>query len=296
MKKIKEGIRRCMKKRNSWIQKKSVVAIVAILLLIAILAVAAELGMKSGGRPHEVIEKIKNGNKDNNERKSYSNSNSDNMNGEDEKKESLNDLDSESNTGYGYEMDVFSDKNNSTEKKTVYEKGYDLPVDKQADKTAKEELHDMMQSVWTIYDKSEKGNTSNVVLPSKTVQKILDKIESCSVPAFFSGREEHMRNADKFDTFLKKAQKGEKGSIIVYEVHEDGGIGRNKYTFDGKDMYVLYVGSVWNDNEDVISIDTTYTRIKEWNYAKDGWFTGEYCVPEPPERSETVDGRFKILV
>ncbi len=283
-----------MKKRNSWIQKKSVVAIVAILLLIAILAVAAELGMKSGGRPHDVIEKIKNGNKANNE--GDSNSDSNKMAREDDEKESQNDSDSESNTGYGYEMDVFSDKNNSTEQKTIYEKGYDLPVDKQEDKTAKEELHDMMQSVWTIYDKSEKGDTSNVVLPSKTVQKILDKIESCSVPAFFSGREEHMRNADKFDTFLKKAQKGEKGSIIVYEVHEDGGIGRNKYTFDGEDMYVLYVGSVWNDNKDVISIDTTYTRIKEWNYTKDGWFTGEYCVPEPPERSETVDGRFKILV
>ena len=296
MKKITEGIRRCMKKRNSWIQKKSVVAIVAILLLIAILAVAAELGMKSGGRPHEVIEKIKNRDKNSTEKGSDSNSDSDNMDREGDGKESKDYLNSESNTGYGYEMDVFSDKNNSTEQKTIYEKGYDLPVDKQEDKTAKEELHDMMQSVWTIYDKSEKGNTSNVVLPSKTVQKILDKIESCSVPAFFSGREEHMRNADKFDTFLKKAQKGEKGSIIVYEVHEDGGIGRNKYTFDGEDMYVLYVGSVWNDNEDVISIDTTYTRIKEWNYAKDGWFTGEYCVPEPPERSETVDGRFKILV
>ena len=285
-----------MKKRNNWIQKKSIVVIVAILLLIAILAVATELGMKSGGRPHEVIEKIKNGNKDNKERESYSNSDSDNMNGEDGEKESLNDSDSESNTGYGYEMDVFSDKNNSTEKKTVYEKGYDLPVDKQEDKTAKEELHGMMQTVWPIYDKSEKGDTSNVVLPSKTVQKILDKIESCSVPAFFSGREEHMRNADKFDTFLKNAQKGKKDNIVVYEVHEDGGIGRNKYTFDGQNMYVLYVGSVWNDDEDVISIDTTYTRIKEWNYAKDGWFTGEYCVPEPPERSETVDGRFKILV
>ena len=154
----------------------------------------------------------------------------------------------------------------------------------------------MRQAVWPIYDKSEKGDTSNVVLPNETVQKILDKIESCSVPAFFSGREEHMCNADKFDAFLKKAQKGEKDSIVVYEVHEDGGIGRNKYTFDGQNMYVLYVGSVWNDDEDVISIDTTYTRIKEWNYAKDGWFTGEYCVPEPPERSETVDGRFRILV
>ena len=283
-----------MKKRNSWIQKKRVIVIMAVLLLIAILAVAAELGMKSGGRPHEVIENIKNGNKNSNE--NDSNLDSDIMKGKGEEKESESDSDSEANTGYGYEMDVFSDKNNSTEKKTVYEKGYDLPVDKQEDKTAKEELHEMMQTVWPIYDKSEKGDTSNVVLSNETVKKILDKIENCSVPAFFSGREEHMRNADKFDAFLKKAQKGEKSSIIVYEVHEDGGIGRNKYTFDGQNMYVLYVGSVWNDDEDVISIDTTYTRIKEWNYAKDGWFTGEYCVPEPPERSETVDGRFRILV
>ena len=279
-----------MRKRNSWIQKKSVVVIIAVLLSIAILAVVAELGMKSGSRPLGMIEKIKNGNKDNNESNSDSDLDSDNMEGEDGERESKNDSDSELNTGYGYEMDVFSDKNNSTEKKTVYEKGYDLPVDEQENKMAKEELHEMMQAVWPIYDKSEKGDTSNVVLPNQTVKKILDKIESCSVPAFFSGREEHMCNADKFDAFLKKAQKGEKDSIVVYEVHEDGGIGRNKYIFDGQNMYVLYVGSVWNDDEDVISIDTTYTRIKEWNYAKDGWFTGEYCVPEPPERSETADG------
>ena len=99
--------------------------------------------------------------------------------------------------------------------------------------------------------KVKKGDTSNVVLPNKSVKKILDKIESCSVPAFFSGREEHMCNADKFDAFLKKAQKGEKDSIVVYEVHEDGGIGRNKYIFDGQNMYVLYVGSVWNDDEEL---------------------------------------------
>lgn len=238
-----------MRKRNSWIQKKSVVVIIAVLLLIAILAVAAELGMKSGSRPLGMIEKIKNGNKDNNESNSDSDLDSDNMEGEDGERKSKNDSDSELNTGYGYEMDVFSDKNNSTEKKTVYEKGYDLPVDEQENKTAKEELHEMMQAVWPIYDKSEKGDTSNVVLPNKSVKKILDKIESCSVPAFFSGREEHMCNADKFDAFLKKAQKGEKDSIVVYEVHEDGGIGRNKYIFDGQNMYVLYVGSVWNDDK-----------------------------------------------
>lgn len=43
-----------------------------------------------------------------------------------------------------------------------------------------------MQAVWPIYDKSEKGDTSNVVLLSKTIKKILDKIESCSVPAFLA--------------------------------------------------------------------------------------------------------------
>ncbi|MFQ9749432.1 MAG: hypothetical protein ACLRYY_11450 [Anaerobutyricum soehngenii] len=49
----------------------------------------------------------------------------------------------------------------------------------------------------------------------------MDKIESCSVPAFFSGREEHMCNADKFDAFLKKAQKGEKDNIVVYISSKD---------------------------------------------------------------------------
>lgn len=263
-----------MGKKNNWIQKKRAVLLLVLILLIAILAIAARLGMKSGGRPHKMIR------------------DSEDITEEQTKTES----NSEMNTGYGYEMDIFSEKNNSNEKKSVYEKGYNLPFDEEEEKTAKEELHEMMQAVGSIYDKSEKGDTSNVVLPKEAVSEILDKLESLSVAAFFSGREDVMRNAGLFDTFLKNAQNGKEGSIVVYEVHEDGGIGRNKYTFDGENMYVLYVGSVWNEGKDVISIDTTYTRIKEWNYTKDGWFIGEYCVPEPPEVSETVDGRFRIFL
>lgn len=44
------------------------------------------------------------------------------MKEKDSEKEFEDDTNSELNTGYGYEMDVFSDKNNSTEEKTVYEK------------------------------------------------------------------------------------------------------------------------------------------------------------------------------
>ena len=48
---------RVMRNKNDWMQKKSIIILV-VLLLVAILAVAAELGMKSGGRPNKIIEKI----------------------------------------------------------------------------------------------------------------------------------------------------------------------------------------------------------------------------------------------
>ena len=64
---------RIMRNKNDWMQKKSIIIILVVLLLVAILAVAAELGMKSGGRPNKIIEKITDRNEDN------SNSDSNNM-------------------------------------------------------------------------------------------------------------------------------------------------------------------------------------------------------------------------
>ena len=50
---------RVMRNKNDWMQKKSIIIILVVLLLVAILAVAAELGMKSGGRPNKIIEKLR---------------------------------------------------------------------------------------------------------------------------------------------------------------------------------------------------------------------------------------------
>ena len=49
---------RVMRNKNDWMQKKSIIIILVVLLLVAILAVAAELGMKSGGRPNKRMEII----------------------------------------------------------------------------------------------------------------------------------------------------------------------------------------------------------------------------------------------
>ncbi len=105
-----------------------------------------------------------------------------------------------------------------------------------------------------------------------------------------------MDNFESVDRFLKECVRGVSGSIVIYEIHSEGGIGRMMFIFDGTDMYVLSASAVWNDeNEPEISY-VSYTRIKEWKYTDKGWFCYELCVPEYPEVSEMVDGSCMIRV
>ena len=65
---------------------------------------------------------------------------------------------------------------------------------------------------------------------------------------------------------------GQSGSVVIYEIHNDGGLGRMKFIFDGTDMYVVSTRGIWNaDNETGISY-ISYTRLKEWKYTEKGWF------------------------
>lgn len=44
----------------------------------------------------------------------------------------------------------------------------------------------------------------------------------------------NMENYEKVDNFLKECLKGKSGSVVVYELHSDGGIGRDKFILMGK--------------------------------------------------------------
>ena len=44
---------------------------------------------------------------------------------------------------------------------------------------------------------------------------------------------------------------GKSGSVVVYELHSDGGIGRDKFIFDGKDMYLIGACAIWNTNDTI---------------------------------------------
>ena len=105
-----------------------------------------------------------------------------------------------------------------------------------------------------------------------------------------------MENYQVMENFLHSSEQGVEGNVILYDILQDGSIERRKYLYDGKEMYLLAVRAVWNEEGDPVIAYRSYTRMKEWRYTEKGWFAYELCVPEPPEVSEIVDGSCMIRV
>ena len=115
------------------------------------------------------------------------------------------------------------------------------------------------------------------------------KIKEQGCPVISSGTYANMGNYKVVERFLINAESGKEGSVVVYVVHSDGGIGREKYIYDGEDMFLLASTTVWDaDNKPCMSI-ISYTRLKEWRYSNKGWFCYELCVPVYPEVTEVMD-------
>ena len=124
------------------------------------------------------------------------------------------------------------------------------------------------------------------------IKKIKQQGYSVTVSEDYS----NMENYKRFSSFLAKAQKKQKGSGVIYEVHSEGSIGREKFIYDGKEMFLLASNASWDDNGKPIITFVSYTRIKKWRYSRKGWFCYELCVPEYPEVTEMVDGSCLIRI
>ena len=153
-----------------------------------------------------------------------------------------------------------------------------------------------MELYLDIYETADKGIASNVVLDDQTVLEMQKKVKDAGYPIATMVTYSNMENYESVDSFLKECMEGKRGSVVIYEIHNDGGLGRMKFIFDGTDMYVVSTRGIWNaDNKPGISY-ISYTRLKEWKYTEKGWFCYELCVPEPPEVSEIMDGSCLIRI
>ena len=107
-----------------------------------------------------------------------------------------------------------------------------------------------MELYLDIYETADKGIASNVVLDDQTVLEIQKKVKDAGYPIATMVTYSNMENYESVDSFLKECMEGKRGSVVIYEIHNDGGLGRMKFIFDGTDMYVVSTRGIWNaDNK-----------------------------------------------
>ena len=176
------------------------------------------------------------------------------------------------------------------------EKGYDLPVSDSERKEAEDDCKKMMGLISELYKNAEKGCASNVVISDEIMYQMAGKLKSAGCPVTITAAYSNMENDKELEDFLNDSIAGNSGSAVVYEIHSDGGIERYKYSYDGKDMYVLSAKATWSDDDKSVITYISYTRIKEWKFTDKGWFCYELCVPEYPEVTEIVDGSCMVRV
>ena len=203
-------------------------------------------------------------------------------------------------TSSQHEKKLKSVPNNNTKEDVIseedLEKGYDLPVSAQENEEATRDSMQIMSGLEHIYRNADKGDSLNVVLDNKSICKMIKKIKQQGYSVTVSEDYSNMENYKRFSSLLAKAQKKQKGSGVIYEVHSEGSIGREKFIYDGKEMFLLASNASWDDNGKPIITFVSYTRIKKWRYSRKGWFCYELCVPEYPEVTEMVDGSCLIRI
>lgn len=187
-------------------------------------------------------------------------------------------------------------KKDKGEAEEQWKKGYDLPVDDEERKEAERECNKVLGIISDIYYRAHKGEAYDVVLKEKTIHEMQERISESGYAVTMKETYSNTKNYKKVDKFLRECLQGKSGSVVIYEVYSDGGIGRDKFIFDGQDMYIIGASGVWDKEHRTVSSYMFKTRIKEWNYTGKGWFCYELCVPEPPEVSENVEGCWAIRI
>ena len=175
-------------------------------------------------------------------------------------------------------------------------KGYDLLVSDSERKEAEDDCKEKMELIAELYKNADKGYASNVIIADEIIDQMVEKLKSIGCSVTVTALYSDMENYKELEDLLNASIAGRSGSAVCYEIHSDGGVGRYKYIYDGKDMYILSAKAAWSDDDKPVITYISYTRIKEWKFTDKGWFCYELCVPEYPEVTEIVDGSCMVRV
>ena len=153
-------------------------------------------------------------------------------------------------------------KDTNQETREQWEKGYNLPLDEAEQEEAATQCKEMMKKIQDIYKSADKGTASNAVLQDETMLGMQKAMMETGSPVSATVPYSDMENYENAEQFLIDCEKGKSGSVIIYDVHQDGGICRMKFSYDGTDMYVVSTSGVWMEGDKPGIAYTSYTRIK----------------------------------
>lgn len=165
------------------------------------------------------------------------------------------------------------------------EKGYDLPVDGEEKEAAQEDCTEMLSLAADVCP--EILEETPVLLSDDMTEQAAEAVAGEGVPAAGTDLYRGLKNYDLMERFLRDCESGRPGSIVTYEIYDDGRIGRKKFICDGEDMYLFAVTASWKDGQAVLG-DVSYSRMREWSFTEKGWFFYELCTPEYPEVTEVI--------
>lgn len=180
-------------------------------------------------------------------------------------------------------------------KEKQWEKGYDLPVDKERKDAAEKDSRIQMEKIQDIFCDA-KDTASGTVLSKESIGKLKKELKKGGNPVADSQRYSKMENYEVMESFLSECRERKKGTVVLYYVKSSGGVNRLEFESDGNEIYVLETMAEWNNANEAIITGTSYTRVKNWNYTEKGWFSYELCAPQPPEVTEVVDACMMIRV
>ena len=146
---------------------------------------------------------------------------------------------------------------------TKAERGYDLPVSDSEREEAEDDCKEMMELIAELYKNADKGYASNAIIADEILDQMVEKLKSIGCPVTVTAVYSNMKNYKELEDFLNDSIAGNSGSAVVCEIHLDGGIGRDKYIYDGKDMYILSAKATWSSDDKPVIVYISYTRIKE---------------------------------
>lgn len=122
------------------------------------------------------------------------------------------------------EVDFSEENENNKEDITEqWEKGYDLPINETERKEAEDECKKVLVLISDIYILADKGDAVNPVLDDKTIYKMQDRIKEKGYPVTTMKAYAAMENYKRVEAFLKNCQDEKAGSVVLYELHSDGG-------------------------------------------------------------------------